>query len=155
MRCPPMYSLEDNWKPIFQYFNIKSHLIHGNDDKCASRELPSKYGKDQSVWIKLDPNTKWVPGNIIQILPNQSYEVTLMDGRIFRRNEHHITLRWQGAKTLNYLNHLIYLIPITWGQGENYKRLNDLIILMYKVKEMDWHIITGCLSWWLIVLTTL
>ena len=84
-----------------------------NYDEGATSEIPSKYGVDQNVWIKLDTNAKWVPGKIKQVLPNQSYEVTLTDGRIFRRNEHHITLKWQGAKwpdvphvpqSLNYLN---------------------------------------------------
>ena len=41
--------------------------------------------------VRLTPNTKWKPGYIIDVLPNQSYLVELEDGRQFRRNEHHIT----------------------------------------------------------------
>ena len=59
----------------------------------ANPEVQSKYDKDQDVWIKLDPSTKWVPGKISQVLPNQSYEVTLTDGCIFRCNEYHITVK--------------------------------------------------------------
>ena len=66
--------------------------------KVQVQEVDSKYSKDQSVWIKLDPSTKWVPGKISQVLPNQSYEVTLTDGHIFRHNEHHITVKQQGTK---------------------------------------------------------
>ena len=104
--------------PIFWHHKCLNTCIN---NEGADPEIPSKYSKDQSVWIKLDPNTKWVPGKITQVLPNQSYEVTLIDGRIFRRNEHHITLRWQGTKWPQlYLNCLIYLIHLThtWGQGE-------------------------------------
>ena len=57
----------------------------------ANFEVPSKYSIGQNVWIKLEPNTKWVPGMIAQFLPNQSYIVSLSDGCSVRRNEHHIT----------------------------------------------------------------
>ena len=39
------------------------------------------------------PIKKWEPGKIIEILPNRSYTVEITDGRIFRRNEHHLTRR--------------------------------------------------------------
>ena len=49
------------------------------------------------MWVKLDPHTKWMQGKVQQVLPNQSYNVYLMDGHIFRFNEHHIT-SWQSGK---------------------------------------------------------
>ena len=57
-------------------------------------DIPSKFNINQSIWVKLDANTKkWEPGKIFEILPNRSYTVKLTDGRIFRRNEHHLTRR--------------------------------------------------------------
>ena len=47
---------------------------------------------------QIGSSTKWMLGKISQVLPNQSYEVTLTDGHIFRCNEHHITVKQQGAK---------------------------------------------------------
>ena len=67
----------------------------------ATPEVPSKYDNSKEVWVKLDNHTKWMPGQILTILLNQSYEVKLMDSRIFRRNEHHITVKWQGANRPN------------------------------------------------------
>ena len=80
-------------RKIKAHVPIKHHKILVNYDGNAASEMPSKYSVDQDVWIKLDPNAKWVPGKIKQVLPNQSYEVTITDGHIFRRNEHHITLK--------------------------------------------------------------
>ena len=84
---------------------IKHHKILVNYSENATPEVPSKYNINQDVWIKPDPNTKWVPGKIEQLLPNQSYEVVLRDGHIFWCNEHHITLKRQGAKW-PYLPHV-------------------------------------------------
>ena len=39
-----------------------------------------------------------MPGKIVQVLPNQSYIVSLPDGHEFRRNEHYITTQQQSAK---------------------------------------------------------
>ena len=61
-------------------------------------EVPSKYSVGEEVWVNLDTNTKWMPGKIDQVLPNQSYTIKMMDGHMFRRNEHHVTTRCQGAK---------------------------------------------------------
>ena len=79
-------------RKIKAHIPIKCHKILVHDEN-ATPEVPSKYSIDQDVWIKLDPNAKWVPGKIEQVLPNQSYEVVLRDGCIFRCNEHHITLK--------------------------------------------------------------
>ena len=87
-------------RKIKAHIPIKHYKILVHDEN-ATFEVPSKYRIDQDVWIKLDPNTKWVPGKIEQVLPNQSYEVVLRDGHIFRCNEHHITLKQQGAKWQN------------------------------------------------------
>ena len=47
---------------------------------------------NQNIWVKLDANIKkWEPSKVVEILPNRSYTVELNDGRIFRRNEHHLT----------------------------------------------------------------
>ena len=54
-------------------------------------DVPSKYQVNQDVWVKVDPNTKWMAGKISQILPNQSYKIELSDGHVFQRNQHHIT----------------------------------------------------------------
>ena len=69
-----------------------------NFDNSATSEVPSKYGDGQDVSVKLDNNTKWMPGKILDVLPNQSYKIKLVNGHIFRRNEHHVTIRQQGAK---------------------------------------------------------
>ena len=80
-------------RKIKAHVPIKCHKILVDYGENATPEVPSKYSLDQDVWIKLDPNAKWVPGKIEQVLPNQSYEVVLRDGHIFRCNEHHITLK--------------------------------------------------------------
>ena len=59
-------------------------------------DIPSKFQIDQDIWVKVDPNTKWMAGKISQILPYQSYKVELSDGHIFQRNQHHIT-KWQSC----------------------------------------------------------
>ena len=59
-------------------------------------DVPSKFQIDQDVWVKVDPNTKWMAGKITQILPNQSYMTELSDGCVFQRNQHHIT-KWQSC----------------------------------------------------------
>ena len=64
--------------------------LQGTEEENGVPDLPSKYHEDQPVWVKLDPNSKWLPGRIQQILPNQSYNVCLADGCIFRCNEHHV-----------------------------------------------------------------
>ena len=53
------------------------------------------------MWVKLDPNTNWMQGKIQQALPNQSYNVCLADGCIFRHNEHHITSQWPSQPGAN------------------------------------------------------
>ena len=61
-------------------------------------DVPSKYHESQLMWVKLDPHNKWMQGKIQQVLPNQSYNVSLTDGCIFRCNEHHITL-WRPSQS--------------------------------------------------------
>ena len=56
-------------------------------------DVPSKFQVNQDVWVKVDPHTKWMAGKITQILPNQSYMTSLLDGHVFCRNEHHIMKR--------------------------------------------------------------
>ena len=51
--------------------------------KLRSVDSPSKFQVDQDVWVKVDPNTKWMAGKITQILPNQSYMTQLSDGHVF------------------------------------------------------------------------
>ena len=84
-------------REIKAHIPIKCHkmLVHGEN---ATPEVPSKYSIDQDVWIKLDPNAKWVPGKIEQVLPTQSYEVVLRDGHIFRCNKHNVTLKRTGCQ---------------------------------------------------------
>ena len=85
---------------LFFGCQLKAHLPirHHKQNTCnfddgATSEVPSKYDEGQDVWVKLDNNTKWMPGRILDVLPNQSYKIKLIDGHIFRRNEHHITIR--------------------------------------------------------------
>ena len=55
-----------------------------NDSASSDiNDIPSKFQIDQDVWVKVDPNTKWMAGKISQILPNQSYKVELSDGHVF------------------------------------------------------------------------
>ena len=77
--------------PIRQGYQL-SHRAD-EEENGGIPDVPSGYHMNQLVWIKLDPNSKWLPGKIQQILPNHSYNVYLSDGCIFRCNEHHITSR--------------------------------------------------------------
>ena len=94
---------------IFYGRQLKAHLpvkrrptvLQKFDDDATSTseaEISSKYNVGEEIWVKLDSNSKWMPGKIEQVLLHQSYNIKMVDGRIFRRNEHHITVRRQGAK---------------------------------------------------------
>ena len=94
--------VQDAPASLFYGCQLKAHLpvkcklvvIQNFDDDATSEvPIPSKYSIGDEVWIKLDANTKWMPGKIEQVLPNQSYCIRMMDGHIFQRNEHHITTR--------------------------------------------------------------
>ena len=65
-----------------------------NSAKIEISDSLSKFQVDWDVWVKVDPNTKWMAVKITQILPNQSYMTELSDGHVFQRNKHHIT-KWQ------------------------------------------------------------
>ena len=72
-----------------------------SDENGGIPDVPSKYLESQLEWVKLDPHNKWMQGKIQQVLPNQSYNVCLTDGHIFRRNEHYITSRWPSQPETN------------------------------------------------------
>ena len=76
--------------------NVTCTLDAKNSAKIEIGDSPSKFQIDQDVWVKVDPNTKWMAGKITQILPNQSYMTELSDGHVFQRNQHHIT-KWQSC----------------------------------------------------------
>ena len=87
---------------IFYGCQLKAHLpvkrnptvLQNVDDNATSEaEVPLKYNVDEEIWVKLDSNSKWMPGKIEEVLPNQSYSIKMVDGHIFRRNKHHITIR--------------------------------------------------------------
>ena len=61
---------------------------HNRDEQPM---MTSKFRNHDAIWCKVNPNIKWRPGHIIDVLPNQSYLIELEDGRQFRKNEHHIT----------------------------------------------------------------
>ena len=92
---------------IFYGRQLKAHLPvkrkttvlqNLDDDATSEAEVPSKYNVGEEIWVKLDSNSKWMPGKIEQVLLNQSYTIKMVDGHIFRRNEHHITIGQQGAR---------------------------------------------------------
>ena len=90
--------VQDAPAKLFYGHQLKAHLpvkrkqaIIQNLDDDATSEVPSKYSVGEEVWVKLDTNTKWMPGKIDQVLLNQSDTIKMMDSHIFRRNEHHIT----------------------------------------------------------------
>ena len=77
---------------LFYGCQLKAHLpvkckpaIIQNFDEDTTSEvsIPSKYSVGDEVWVKLDANTKWMPGKIEQVLPNQSYSIKMMDSCIF------------------------------------------------------------------------
>ena len=78
--------------PIYHQ-NVTCTLDTENSAKIEIGDSLSKFQINQDVWVKVDPNTKWMAGKISKILPNQSYKVELSDGCVFRRNQHHITKR--------------------------------------------------------------
>ena len=99
--------IQDAPTKLFYGCKLKAHLpvkhkpaVIQNFDEDTTSEfpIPSKYSVGDEVLVKLDANTKWMPGKIKQVLPNQNYSIKMMDGHIFQRNEHHVTTRWQGAK---------------------------------------------------------
>ena len=58
-----------------------------DDDTTSEAEVPSKYNIGEEIWVKLDSNTKWMPGKIEQALPNQSYIIKMVDGWIFQKKQ--------------------------------------------------------------------
>ena len=94
--------IQDAPAKLFYGCQLKAHLpvkrkpaVIQNFDEDATSEvsIPSKYSIGDEVWVKFNTNTKWMPSKIEQVLPNQSYSIKMMDSRIFRRNEHHVTTR--------------------------------------------------------------
>ena len=94
--------IQDAPAKIFYGCQLKAHLpfkcrpvntCNFDDDTTSEVPILSKYSVGDNVWTKLDTNTKWMPGKIEQVLPNQSYSIRLMDGHIFCRNEHHVTIK--------------------------------------------------------------
>ena len=86
---------------IFYGHQLKAHLpvkekptvLHNLDDDVTSEaEVASKYNVGEEICVKLDSNSKWMPGKIEQVLPSQSYTIKMVDGHIFKTNEHHITI---------------------------------------------------------------
>ena len=87
---------------IFYGRHLKAHLPvkrkptvlqNFDDDVMSEVEVPLKYNIGEEIWVKLDSNSKWMPDKIEQVLPNQSYSIKMVDGHIFRRNKHHITIQ--------------------------------------------------------------
>ena len=72
--------------PIYQSVSICT-LGTESSANLDKSDLPSKFGELDKVWVKLDNNTKWMEGQITQVLSSESYVVKLADGCIFRRNE--------------------------------------------------------------------
>ena len=69
--------------PIYQSLSTCTlDARNGADLKNHQSDPLSKFGELEKVWVKLDNNTKWIEGQITQVLPNQSYMVKL-DGHIF------------------------------------------------------------------------
>ena len=60
--------------------NVTCTLDAKNSAKIEISDSSSKFQADQDVWVKVDPNTKWMAGKISQILPKQSYMIELSDG---------------------------------------------------------------------------
>ena len=114
--------IQDAPAKLFYGCQLKAHLpvkrkpaVIQNFDEDVTSEvpIPSKYSVGDEVWVKLDANTKWMPGKIKQVLPNQSYSIRMMDGHIFRRNEHHVTTRRQGGKWPDVSNSATINVPTT------------------------------------------
>ena len=82
-----MYSSDVSSRQICQSIiltnNVTCTLDAKNSAKIEISDSLSKFQVDQDVWVKVDPNTKWMAGKICQILCNQSYKVELSDGHIF------------------------------------------------------------------------
>ena len=92
--------IQDAPANLFFGHQLKAHLPircykqnTGKFEEGATPEVPPKYDEGQDVWVKLDNNSKWMPGKILDVLPKQSYRIKLVDCHIFRRNEHHVTIR--------------------------------------------------------------
>ena len=81
--------------PIYQSFSAENTCTLGTKDsaKLETGDVPLKYQLDQDIWVKVDPHTRCMAGNISQILPNQSYVVSLSDGHTFHLNGCNITRR--------------------------------------------------------------
>lgn len=103
LKTTPISNKTDHDAPANVFFGrqLKTNLpiqcqdqlnICTENTEQSAPEVLSKYHDNKLVWVKLDPHTKWMPGKIEQVSPNQSYIVILSDGPTFKRNEHHIAL---------------------------------------------------------------
>ena len=94
-------------------------------DHERDEPMTSKFRNHNPVWCKANPNTKWKPGKIIDVLPNQSYFIELEDYRQFRRNEHHITGWHLHSCVMKYLSHTtLYCDPVVLSYIHVKHRLN-------------------------------
>ena len=75
-----------NWKQMCLYSQSAQQTSISDHDRDEPM-MTSKFRNHDAIWCKVDPNTKWKPGHIIDVLPNQSYLIDLDDGSQFRRNE--------------------------------------------------------------------
>ena len=99
MKTTPVVSGHDHKAPAESFFKhqLKANVPifwsvqWANDHDRDEWMMMSKFRNHDGIWCKIDPNTKWRPGHIIDVMPNQPYLIELEDGRQFRRNEHHIT----------------------------------------------------------------
>ena len=90
---------------IFYGRQLKAHLPvkrkptilqNFDDDATSEVEVPSKYNVGEEIWVKLDSNSKWMPGKIEQVLLNQSYSIKMVDGSYIqkeRASHHDLTTR--------------------------------------------------------------
>ena len=71
--------IQDAPANLFFGHQLKAHLpirrYKQNTDKFeegATPEVPPKYDEGQDVWVKLDNNSKWMPGKILDVLPSKA-----------------------------------------------------------------------------------
>ena len=99
LKTTPIVS-HDHKVPAETFFNrqlianlpiFRSACRTGTPNWCEEPIMTSKYRNHDKVWCKVDPNTTWLPRQIVYILPNQSYIVKLKHNYEVRRNEHHLS----------------------------------------------------------------
>ena len=76
-----------------------THVHHSYEERYINQSADGdvlatrNFQKNDPVWIKINDHLPWKPGVILNIHPNQSFDVKVED-KVYQHNTHHLTRRY-------------------------------------------------------------